>query len=65
MKEEENRKTEGANQLPRCHSRSSTQWKHTPGSELWIATICNGVFNLYQHFEISYSRYDNKHFITG
>ena len=25
----------------------------------------NGVFNLCQHFEISYSRYANKHFITG
>jgi hypothetical protein len=24
-----------------------------------------GVFNLCQHFEISYSRYANKHFITG
>ena len=25
------------NKPPRCHSRSSTQWKSTPGSELWIA----------------------------
>ena len=25
----------------------------------------NGVFNLRQHFEISYSRYANKHYITG
>jgi hypothetical protein len=25
----------------------------------------NGVFNLCQHFEISYSTYANKHFITG
>ena len=24
-----------------------------------------GVFNLCQHFEISYSRYANKHYITG
>ena len=24
-----------------------------------------GVFNLRQHFEISYSRYANKHYITG
>ena len=24
-----------------------------------------GVFNLCQHFKISYSRYANKHFITG
>jgi hypothetical protein len=29
------------NKPPRCHSRSSTQSKPTPGSELWIATICN------------------------
>ena len=27
--------------------------------------IVNGVFNLCQHFEISYSRYTNKHYITG
>jgi hypothetical protein len=25
----------------------------------------SGVFNLCQHFEISYSRYANKHYITG
>jgi hypothetical protein len=24
-----------------------------------------GVFNICQHFEISYSRYANKHYITG
>ena len=27
--------------------------------------VHDGVFNLCQHFEISYSRYANKHFITG
>ena len=30
-----------------------------------IAIHFNGVFNLCQHFEISYSRYANKHYITG
>ena len=25
----------------------------------------DSVFNLCQHFEISYSRYANKHYITG
>ena len=30
-----------------------------PGTQLF------GVFNLCQHFEISYSRYANIHFITG
>ena len=29
------------------------------------ATNRDGVFNLCQHFEISYSRYANKHYITG
>ena len=28
-------------------------------------TPTEGVFNLHQHFEISYSRYANKHYITG
>ena len=27
--------------------------------------LLDGVFNLCQRFEISYSRYANKHFITG
>jgi hypothetical protein len=31
---------------------------------LWWIHL-NGVFNLCQHFEISYSRYANKHYITG
>jgi hypothetical protein len=29
------------------------------------STSWYGVFNLRQHFEISYSRYANKHYITG
>jgi hypothetical protein len=29
------------------------------------ATYISGVFNLCQHFEISYSRYANKYYITG
>jgi hypothetical protein len=31
---------------------------------LWWIHL-DGVFNLCQHFEISYSRYANKHYITG
>ena len=31
----------------------------------YIETLLSGVFNLCQHFEISYSRYANTHFITG
>ena len=31
---------------------------------LWWIHL-HGVFNLCQHFEISYSRYANKHYITG
>ena len=27
--------------------------------------VLMGVFNLRQHFEISYSRYANKHYFTG
>ena len=34
----------------------------TPQSTAWLVI---GVFNLCQHFEISYSRYANKHYITG
>ena len=31
---------------------------------LWWIHL-DGVFNLCQHFKISYSRYANKHYITG
>ena len=31
----------------------------------FFVSALNGVFNLCQHFEISYSRYANKHYITG
>ena len=30
-----------------------------------ITMSVSGVFNLRQHLEISYSRYANKHYITG
>ena len=40
--------------------------KSVTNKNLIFAVIYSfGVFNLCQHFEISYSRYANKHFIRG
>jgi hypothetical protein len=40
-------------------------WQHKEKCPEVIKTYNNGVFNLRQHFEISYSRYANKHYSTG
>jgi hypothetical protein len=39
-------------------------WNKNTGPDFFLSKN-NGVFNLCQHFEISYSRYANKHYITG
>ena len=38
---------------------------NVPRSYFSTHSCLMGVFNLRQHFEISYSRYANKHYITG